>query len=219
MYLAAGRPICTGEKHPLSASLTRAASGEVAEGEGGMSKEQVGEIRINKRTVRIGHEVYSLANISRVQTLRLVWGGKRAWFYPLRQIAVLVLVVGAIVAAAVVVAPNLDLQTDVDVEETARQVAIGAVVLGGFWIVCLLIVLFYRLFFRQPLYALVIETAGTQYTALSGTDRNEIHRIEGVIVAAIEDPPSQEQIVFVNGDVVRGDKIGRDKFSLAGTSA
>jgi len=189
----------------------------VAEGEGGMAKDQVGEIRISKRTARIGHQVYPLANISRVQTLRLVWGGKLATFYPLRQITVLLLVVGAIVGAAVGVVPKLDLKTDFDVEKAARQVAVGVVVLAGLRIAYLLFVLFYRLLIRQPRYALVIETAGTQYTALTGTDRDEIRRIEGEIVAAIEDPPSHERVVHVSGDVVFGDKVGRDQYQQVGT--
>ncbi|WP_433436793.1 hypothetical protein [Nonomuraea sp. CA-141351] len=43
-----------------------------------MAKQRVGEIRISKRVVKIGHEVYPLANISRAQTLRLVPAGKQA---------------------------------------------------------------------------------------------------------------------------------------------
>lgn len=50
------------------------------EEEDGMAKKRVGEIRISKRIVQIGHEVYPLANISRVQTLRLVPGGKHATY-------------------------------------------------------------------------------------------------------------------------------------------
>ena len=152
-----------------------------------------------------------------MQTLRLIWGGKLATFYPLRRITVLLLVVGAIVAAAVAVVPQLDLKTDFDVEKAARQFAIGVVVVAGVWIAYLLFVLFYRLLIRQARYALVIETAGTQYTALTGTDYHEIHRIEGEIVAAIEDPPSHERIVHISGDVVIGDKVGRDQYKQVGT--
>ncbi len=53
-----------------------------------MTKEKLGEIRINRRTLRIGHQVYPLANISRVQTLREAWRGRRATWYPIWQIAV-----------------------------------------------------------------------------------------------------------------------------------
>ena len=75
----------------------------------------------------------------------------------------------------------------------------------------LLFVLFYRLLIRRPRFTLVIETAGTQYAALSGTDHNEIHRIKGEIVSAIEDPPAHERIVQVSGDLVIGEKVGGNK--------
>ncbi|MGH3975263.1 MAG: DUF6232 family protein [Pseudonocardiaceae bacterium] len=172
-----------------------------------MRKEKVGEIRISKRIVRIGHQVYPLANISRVQTLRLVRVGKLATFYPLREIAVFLLVVGAIVGAAVVVLPKLDLNV-----ETAREYANVAASLAGVWITYLLFVLFYRLWIRRSHYELVIETAGTQYAALRGTNRDEIHRVEGEIVNALEDPPDRERIVHIIGDFVNGDKVERDKY-------
>ncbi|MFI6921837.1 DUF6232 family protein [Nonomuraea spiralis] len=181
-----------------------------------MAKEHIGEIRISKRTVRIGHEVYPLANISRVQTLRLVWSGKYATLYPLRQIAVLVLLVGAVVVAARMVLPRLDLDADLDIEEAARQFAMGVFILGGIRLAYLLFVLFYRLLVRRTRYALVIETAGTQYTALSGTDNHEIHRIKGEIVGAIEDPPSGDRIIQVHGDLVAGDKVGGDQYKQGG---
>lgn len=182
-----------------------------------MAKEKVGEIRISKRIVRIGHQVYPLANISRVQTLRLVWRGRLATFYPLQEITVLLVVVGVIVGAAEVVLPELDLNVDFTVEKAAQQFATVAAILAGVRMAYLLLVLFYRLLLRQQYYALVIETAGTQYTALHGTDLDEIHRIEGVIVNAIEDPPSHEQTVKIRGDLVTGDKVGRDKIVQSGT--
>ncbi|WP_370021366.1 DUF6232 family protein [Planotetraspora sp. GP83] len=182
-----------------------------------MAKEQVGEIRISKRIVRIGHEVYPLANISRVQTLRVVWGGKLSTFYPLREIAFLVVVVGAIIAAAVVVVPELDINADFNVEEAARQFATVAAILAAIRVTYLLFVLLYRLLIRRTRYALVIETAGTQFAALSGTAQDEIHRIEGEIVSAIEDPPSHERVLHVSGDLVIGEKIGRDKYEQGGT--
>jgi hypothetical protein len=182
-----------------------------------MAEKQVGEIRISKRIVRIGPEAYPLANISRVQTQPLVWRGKYATFYPLRQIAVVVLVVAAIVGAAVVVLPELQLNTDFDVEAAARQLAAIVAILGGIRLAWLLFVLFYRLLMRRQSYALIIETAGTQYAALTGTDRDEIHRIESEIIDAIEDPPVHERIVQVSGDVVFGDKVGKDKYQQSGS--
>lgn len=181
-----------------------------------MAKEHIGEIRISRRTVRIGHEVYPLANISRVQTLKLVWSGKYATLHPLGQMAAVVLLVGAVAVAALMVLPELGLDADFDIEEAARQFALGVFVLGGIRMTYLLFVLFYRLLIRRTRYALIIETAGTQYTALTGTDNHEIHRIKGEIVGAIEDPPSSDRIIQVHGDLVAGDKVGRDQYKQGG---
>jgi hypothetical protein len=171
-----------------------------------MAKERVGHIVISKRVVQIGHEVYPLANISRVQTLQVRWGGKYATLYPLRQIISIVVVAGAIVGAAVLVPPRLPPSVDSDIEEIARQFAGIVSVVAGVVVAYWLAVLLYRLFIRRRRYALVIETAGTQYTALSGTDYSEIHRIRNVIVEAIENPPPQATTVQVHGDVVMGNQ-------------
>ncbi|MCF3135069.1 DUF6232 family protein [Streptomyces olivochromogenes] len=170
-----------------------------------MAKRRVGEIRIAKRVVTIGHQTYPLANISRVQTLRVVWRGKLATFYPLREIVLLL----PAVAALVLVLPQVDLRFDY--VETVRRIADAAAALIAVRVAYLVCVLLYRLLIRRTRYALLIETAGTQYTALSGTDHGEIHRIQAEIVAAIEDPPSTERILHVRGDLVMGDKVGRDK--------
>lgn len=114
-----------------------------------------------------------------------------------------------------VVLPELDLNAKD--EDAVQQFATVAAILIGVRMAYLLLVLFYRLRIRRSRYALVIETAGTQCTALSGTDRDEIHRIEDEIVNAIEDPPDHERIVHVGGDLVIGDKVGRDKYQQSGT--
>ncbi|GAA4052924.1 DUF6232 family protein [Streptomyces shaanxiensis] len=182
-----------------------------------MAKERVGHIVISKRVVQIGHEVYPLANISRVQTLQVYWGGKYATLYPLRQIAAIVLVVGAVVGAAVLVPPRLPPSVDSDIGQMARQFAAVLSAVAGVVVAYWLVILLYRIFFRRRRYALVIETAGTQYTALSGTDYPEIHRIRNVIVGAIENPPAQATSVQVHGDVVMGDKVGRDQHKQTGS--
>lgn len=169
-----------------------------------MADQQVGEIVISKRVVKIGHQTYPLDNISRVQTLRVVWAGKRATSYPLKRIAVIVVLVGLIVGAASALVPGLGLDSDA---EQAVRVAAGVIIaLAAIRVLWLLILLFYRLLFRRPRYALVIETAGTQFTALSGTDRGEVHRIEHAIVQAIENPPQVPINLRVGGDLVMGDQ-------------
>ncbi|WP_030946980.1 DUF6232 family protein [Streptomyces sp. NRRL S-646] len=173
------------------------------------TKKKVGEIRIAKRIVTIGHETYPLANISRVQTLRVVWRGKLATLYPLREIAALLLLGGAI--TLVLQRAGLGSRLSDADAETVRRIGTAFVALLAVRTAYLLGVLLYRLLFRRKRYALLIETAGTQYTALSGTARNEIHRIQAELVAAIEDPPSTERILHVGGDLVVGDKFGGDK--------
>lgn len=171
------------------------------------TKKKVGEIRIAKRIVTIGHETYPLANISRVQTLRVVWRGRLATLYPLREITALLLLGGAI---AVVLQRAGSRLAGADAE-TVRRIGTALVGLLALRTAYLLGVLLYRLLLRRKRYALLIETAGTQYTALSGTARDEIHRIQAAIVAAIEDPPAKERILHVGGDLVVGDKFGGDK--------
>jgi hypothetical protein len=172
-----------------------------------MAKKRIGEIIISKRVVRIGHEVYPLANISRVQTVRLVPGGKDATLYPLHQIIILLALLAGVVGAALVVLPELGVDVGFGLEEAARQFAVIATVVAGIRLAYLLFALFYRLLLRPKRYALILETAGTQYTALSGTDAGEIHRIKDKIVAAIEDPPATEERIQINGDFVVGDKV------------
>lgn len=176
-----------------------------------MADKQIGELRISKRTVQMGHQVYPLANISRVQSLELVWGGRKATFYPLREVAVWLVLVALIIIAARKVVPNLEANVDFDLEAVARQGAAIITVLVGIRVVYLLALVLYRLLIRQRRYALMLETAGTQYTALSGTDHREISRIRNEIVRAIEDPPQQERILHLSGDIVAGDKVVGDK--------
>lgn len=164
-----------------------------------MAQSQIGEIRISKRVVRVGHQAYPLANISRVQTLKLVWRGRWTTWYPIGEIIVLCALALGIAAAA----ENLRFDRDL-----ISQVSIVLIVLIAVRVAFMLCVFVYRLVFRRRRYALMLETAGTQYTALSGTDLGEIRRIEGEIVGAIEDPPDHEYTVQIHGDLVLGNKEG-----------
>lgn len=170
-----------------------------------MAKKRVGHITISRRVVQIGHEAYPLANISRMQTLRIRRAGKLTTFHSLQQIGSL----AVLAVAAVVIPPRLPSELDPDAAEIVRGVADIVVVVAGVGAAVLLAFLLYRLFFQRSRYALMIETSGTQYTALMGTDPNEIHRIKGIIVNAIEDPPIEAVHVDVRGDVVMGDKADR----------
>ncbi|MEV4443126.1 DUF6232 family protein [Streptomyces sp. NPDC049577] len=167
-----------------------------------MAKRYVGEIIISQRVVEIGHEVYPLANISRVRTAELVWRGRHATLHPLRQLLLLA------IAYVLFLAATRRAPARVPVGDHLDAVSWIAGVLGLYFVA----VLFYRVFLRRTRYALLVETSGTQYTALSGTDLAEIRRIKSIIVEAIEHPPAQAMSVEVHGDVVVGDKVGRDQF-------
>lgn len=168
-----------------------------------MARQQVGEIRINPRTVRIGHQVYPLANISRVQTVRVTWAGRRATSYPVKVIVILAVVFAVVAGAILVGVPALDLGGD----ELTTQALTGAAAVFGVPVAYLLLLFLFRVLFRRRHYALLLETAGTQYAALSGTDRKELHRIEGEIVGAIENPPDRERVVHLHGDLVVGNQF------------
>ncbi|CAL9655167.1 hypothetical protein SUDANB95_06729 [Actinosynnema sp. ALI-1.44] len=170
-----------------------------------MAKEEIGAIVVSPRLLRIAHQAYPLANISRVQTLRLRWSGKDATAYPLREVFGLV-VFGALVGAAVVgVLPELGLGGDVE-ELVERFAAVLAVVVA--LRVAHLLALVVRRLLRRRQYALVIETAGTQVAALTSTDREEILAVERQVVGCIENPPKDERVIKVK-NVYNGHRIGR----------
>lgn len=169
-----------------------------------MSRKAVSEISVSPRVVEIGHQVYPLANISRVQSVRLVWAGKYGTFHPLKNVLITGVIIGALVAALRIGLPRFGLGSSV--RNLATQFVTAASVVLGLWIAYQLMVFLYRLLFRRTQYALVIETAGTQYTALYGTDENEIHRIKDVIVAAIENPPTHT-VTYQTFNVHTGDVI------------
>ncbi len=167
-----------------------------------MARDKVAEIRITPRTVRIGHQVYPLANISRVQTLEVRWGGKQATSHPVKAIAVLAVLFGLVAGAIVVLVPAFDAGG----RELTTQLLTGAMALFGVRATYLVLLFLYRLLVRRKHYALLLEASGTQYTALSGTDVAELHRIEAEIVSAIEKPPTREHVVQVHGDLVFGNQ-------------
>lgn len=170
-----------------------------------MAKEEIGAIVVSPRLLRIAHQAYPLANISRVQTLRLRWSGKDATAHPLREVAGLVVFVALVGAAVAGVLPELRLGGDV--EELVERFAAVLAVVVAVRVVYLLAVVVRRMFRRQQ-YVLVIETAGTQVTALTSTDRDEIFAIERQVVGYIEDPPKDERVIKVK-NVYNGHRIGK----------
>jgi hypothetical protein len=190
---------------------------ESVEREIGMVERRVGSISINRRTIRIGHQVYPLSHISRVQTVEVIPAGKRATFHPFGEMVGLTLFIFTAMAAIRRVLPELELASSG--KDFVRRLVTIAVLIAVIRIVYLLCVVLYRLLIRRPRYVLMLETAGSQLAALSGPDPVEIERIEDEIVGAIEDPPINERIVNVRGDVVLGDKVGRDKYQQGAASS
>jgi uncharacterized protein DUF6232 len=179
-----------------------------------MADNRVVEI-LGRRIVRIGHEVFPLANISRVRTLQVARPGKLAPWYPLRGITILVVVTGAIAAIGLGLLPRLGLSAPFDVGQVEGLVVAVVGGLAGLRVAWLLCVVFYRVA-RRPRYTLVLETGGTQHTVLSGTDPAELDRVKWEIVQAVQHPPTHDRLVHLSGDVVYGDKIARDKYASAG---
>jgi hypothetical protein len=144
------------------------------------------EIRIGTRTVRIGHQVYSLGNISNVRTVPVGYAGKRTTYYPLREIVVL-----AVAALGVAVAFDGPAVVVLVAAAAARVVYLAGV-------------LAHRKLVRRDWYMLVIEAAGTGYPVLSGTDPNELDVFAGLIMRAVADPPEVERAVRSRSDMVVG---------------
>jgi uncharacterized protein DUF6232 len=144
------------------------------------------EIRIGRRTVRIGHQVYSLGNISDVRTVPVGYAGKLTTYYPLREIVVLA-------AAALAVAVAFD---GAAVVVLVAAAAARIVYLAG--------VLAHRRLVRRDWYMLVIVAAGTGYPVLSGTDPNELDVFAGLIMRAITEPPDTERVLRSRSDMVVG---------------
>ena len=163
------------------------------------AREPVGQLLISKRVVRIRAPGWIPWRTSReVQTVRLVPRGKATALYPLWSIMVLLLFAGGLRVATSVALPMIDLRFGV--ERSVRQGVMIAVILAGVWIAFLVGLIIIRLL-RAPLFALIIETAGTPHTVLSGTDRGEVESIEHAVVRAIEDPPPYEIAVPVGPSI------------------
>lgn len=151
-----------------------------------MARTGTAEIRINRRTLRIGHEVYPLANISRVQTVRLTY--RKTPGQAVAGIAV-ALLVGAVAAAVTAAAAGSGAGA-----EQAGAVVLALVALRVAYLVIVLI----RRLLRRPVFSLLIETSGTQFTALASHDRRTVHEIADLVVGAIENPPGHEIVRHVH---------------------
>lgn len=166
-----------------------------------MLRKPVDKIRISKRLIRLGDQIYPLANISRIQTHKVV---------PRLTYTRITVELAAILTALALM--NAAGSASGLIRGLVTIAVVGTLMIRAAYVLSVLI---HRVGTRQR-YALLLEAAGAQYTALSGVDQQEIDRIREEIANAIEDPPIGERVLHVAGDVVFGDKIGRDKFGQYG---
>ncbi|WP_416975255.1 DUF6232 family protein [Streptomyces sp. 4F14] len=150
-----------------------------------MAKREVINVRVSRRILWVGAEAYPLHNIARATTVRIVPRRMVSLGQFLACALALVVVSGVIVAAASAVS-ELVLLVDI---------AIGSVLV--FRLVSILV--------RPVYHALVIETAGTPYTALVSTDKAIVSRLVFQIMDAIDNPEAEFQIQVENYHI--GDKI------------
>jgi hypothetical protein len=128
-------------------------------------------IRVNHRVLWVADEAYPLQNIARARTAKLV---------PKRAGAVVRSVVAVVLWVALAVAGRPAL-TAARVPRATRDVVLVAVC--AIWMVVVVL--------RRPLYALVIETAGTPFTAVVSPDRDLISRLVHSIMDAIDNPAAE----------------------------
>ena len=160
-----------------------------------MTGRDTGTLRITHRLLEIGDQTYPLAQISRVQTLWLEGSRKIA---TAREVILFVLVLIAVLVGGPVIGLR-DMTTP-----AVLVVLVGAAVLV------------YRAATRFRRCLLVVETSGGQCGVLASKRRDALDPIKKVITDAIENPPATERLVHVGGDVVIGDKVGRDQINQRG---
>lgn len=152
---------------------------------------------MTRRTVRIGYETYPLRNISRVSVHTVEWAERPPIGEVGPPLAILAFsVVGLIVTQG---------------SRTSSGTNGGV---GTFLVIVLLVSLVWLLVVlarKRYRTALIIESAGDVSTALLSKSRDDIHRLEAAVVGALENPPEQPQLIHI-GDVVRGDKVGGNKY-------
>ncbi len=164
-------------------------------GESVMAKREVINVRVSRRILWVGAEAYPLHNIARATTVRIRPRRMDALGQFLGYGLILVIVSGVILSAA-----SHGELADADAGVVSDLVLLLDCVLGFVLVARLVSVLV------TPVYhALVIETAGTPYTALVSTDKSVVSRLVFQIMDAIDNPEAEFQIQVENYHI--GDKI------------
>jgi len=150
------------------------------------------DVRISRRTLWVGTDVYPLPNVARVQAREEILDrGRLTWLFAKR-------VAKPLVAGAAVVAV---LWCGAPADPGRVLGAVGLVLFGLLlwhtsW--------FVRELTRARLYFLVVETAGTPRTAVVSTDRALIFDLADKVVEAIDNPAVDYSIRIDN--IVLGDQ-------------
>jgi hypothetical protein len=139
------------------------------------------DIRVSHRVLWVADEAYPLQNIARARTAKLV--PKRAGAV-VRLVVVVLLWVGLAVAGR----PAL---TAARVPRATRDLVLGYASTGLVVLVAVCAIWMVVVVLRRPLYALVIETAGTPFTAVVSPDRDLISRLVHSIMDAIDNPAAE----------------------------
>ncbi|QNP72584.1 hypothetical protein IAG44_26260 [Streptomyces roseirectus] len=143
----------------------------------------------------VGAEAYPLHNIARATTVRIRPRRMAALGQFLAYALLLVVVSGVITEAA-----RHGELNNADSGAVTDLVLLLDAVIGGILVIRLVSVLV------TPVYhALVIETAGTPYTALVSTDKTIVSRLVFQIMDAIDNPEAEFQVSVENYHI--GDKI------------
>lgn len=152
-----------------------------------MERTPVHQINVRPRMMRVGHQFYPLAQISRVQNIRFDVKNPFSGAHVLLALIAAALFVGGVVAAA----------------STSRASgSSGAVgILSVLALVGLVAVLVHGSTAKTRYYAVMIETSGSQSTQLASTVEYEITTLTHAVVGAIENPPTSERVIQLGDNV------------------
>ncbi len=159
-----------------------------------MARSAVHLIHVRPRMMRVGHQFYPLAQISRVQNTYFDVKNPFSGGHVL-----LALVAGALFVAGVVASASGS--------RSAGTSGAGGV-LCVLALVGLVAVLIHGSSSRTRYYAVVIETSGNQSTQLSGPVEHEITALTHAVVDAIENPPTSERVIQVGDNVFVNNSAG-----------
>lgn len=160
------------------------------------------EVRINKHTLSIAGQVYNLRTVARVQSVEINPKRVGPIFRILRRMG------AALVLLVFLNAVLLGLGTG-----GSRAAAVSALnTLGSGLILLAGSVAVVRVIMRRPRYLMLLETAGRAVGVLHSEQRDAIEKLVDAVADALENPPDTTRVLHV-GDVVLGDKVGRDKYT------